>query len=199
MPNVVLSHAFEGSPDLTFYPALRKHLNAAGIATAVPQMPDIPDPGSWARAFEAAITAPAAETLLIGHSLGGMNILRFLGQRPADSQPFAGLVLVSTPLFDVGYEALRAFFEGALNWERIRHAAGDRIVGIYAANDPILAPDPLAHVRSLLDGGASKVVVFSRGGHFAPFDNCTDLPELRVEARSILGLAESSTFRSPST
>ena len=185
MPQVVINHAYPAGPGLTFYPRVAKALTAAGIDTAVPEMPDHrPGPDGWLPALTSAISGAPGETVLAGHSIGGWNIVRLLDRHDA-REPFAGVVMVAAPAYYLHYPDLVDFFTEPVSWDRVRAGARAFTV-ICAPDDRVLAPDPIAHGRALRDALDAKLIVLPGGGHFAPFDDCVDLPELTDEALRML-------------
>ena len=118
--------------------------------------------------------------VLIGHSVGGITVLRYLESLDLE-EPFAQTILVATNVFDVGYEEITAeFLATALNYERIKKNVR-QVVAISAIDDPVLAPDPVKHGLVLLQQLDAKLIVLPRGGHFTPLDDCRDLLE-EIEA-----------------
>ncbi|MFE3449210.1 alpha/beta hydrolase [Nonomuraea sp. NPDC059194] len=115
-------------------------LTARGHEVRVPQLPDpeAPQPEAWLKTLAAEVADPA-DTVLVGHSIGGVNVLRLLEQH--DSAIFAGALLVATPAHEVGYDALAGFFAGGFDWARIRRAAA-QIRVLVAVDDPVLTRPP---------------------------------------------------------
>jgi len=182
----VISHAYPATPDSTFYPAVARSLEAAGIDVATPAMPQSkPGPAGWLPALKSAISASPAETALAGHSIGAWNIFRYLEGRGTDEEPFAGVVVVAAPAHYIHFPDLLDFFAEPIDWSRVQAGARTFTV-ICAPDDRILAPDSLAHGRALRDALGAKLLVLPTGGHFAPFDNCVDLPELTNDILQLL-------------
>lgn len=169
MSRVAVSHSFGADERSIWFPDLRSRLETLGHTVRVPRLPDpaAPRPKAWLAAFaEAAEAGPAEDTVLVGHSIGSVNVLRFLEQHDPEAHGiFAGAVLVAAPTRDLGYEALTEFFATPFDWARIRRAAGAFRV-LTAVDDPVLAPDPLAHVRTLVTELGATATVAPTGGHF---------------------------------
>ncbi|QLY30086.1 alpha/beta fold hydrolase [Nocardia huaxiensis] len=173
MSTVVISHEYASSPDQAWYEHLAATLDAHDVRT--PQMPDpeAPQPEPWLRAVAEQITDPA-DTVLVGHSLGGVNLLRLLQRH--EGEPFAGVVLVAAMAHEVGYDQLAAFFEDGFDWARIRNAAKQFRV-LAAIDDPVLTPDPLDHVRLFTTHLGAKSIVTADGIHFSRHQNRRELRE----------------------
>ncbi|MEU8919397.1 alpha/beta fold hydrolase [Kitasatospora sp. NPDC048545] len=182
MSEIVVAHGYGASDDSVWFPYLTEQLAKAGHRVTVPRLPETGAPRlqPWREAYgEAALAAgPAESTVLVGHSIGGVNVLRFLEQHdPEANGVFAGVLLVSASAHPVGYEALASFFEDEFDWERIRRSArGFRI--LQAMDDPVNQPDPAEHVRLFVRGLGATAVVTPTGGHYgAAPDDHVEVPE----------------------
>lgn len=182
MSTIVVSHGFQAREDSVWFPYFQAELQAAGHRVVIPNLPDpgAPDPSAWRRALAhaAAQAGPAGDTVLVGHSIGGVNVLRLLEEHDTTAAgPFAAAVLVSAASHEVGYEQLAGFFEGPFDWEQIR-AAANRFGVLAAIDDPVNIPDPIEHVGELVRGLAATAVVLPTGGHLgAHHDDHIELPE----------------------
>lgn len=177
MSTIVVSHGLGAGPDSVWFPWFAAELEARGHRVVIPALPepDKPDPLAWRQALSRATDqAPSADTVLVGHSIGGVNVLRML---EAHDGTFAGAVLVSTASHEVGYDMLAGFFSTPFDWDRIRAAAGYFAV-LAAVDDPVNIPDPAEHVADLVRGLAATAVILPRGGHLGAFpDDHIQLPE----------------------
>ncbi len=195
MKQVVISHGFQVTPELTWgdppgllwYPALKETLTKKGYTVNIPLLPDTNHPrvGPWTDGLRRAVDGDPASTILVGHSVGGANVLRYLERREGE-QPFAGAVLVSTNAFDVGYTDLAEFFATAFEYERIRKNVKQMVI-IFAIDDPVLAPDALKHGLTFLKNLDARMIVLPSGGHFTPFDDCRALLETLQGTIEMLG------------
>jgi len=182
MSKIVVSHAYGANEDSVWFPYLAERLATYGHQVTVPNLPDTGAPRlePWRKAFgEAALAAgPTESTVLVGHSIGGVNVLRFLEQHDSETHgQFAGVLLVATPAHEVGYDELAGFFEGGFDWNRIRRSAR-RFRVLQAMDDPVSVPDPTEHVRLLVNGLGAAAVVTPTGGHFgATPDDHVEVPE----------------------
>ncbi|WP_068922358.1 RBBP9/YdeN family alpha/beta hydrolase [Planobispora rosea] len=177
MNTIILAHAVETGPESLWYPYLRAALDGRA-EVRIPALPDpgAPDPEAWLTALTAAgrDTDPG-DTVLVGHSLGGVTLLRLLERHDTDRHgPYAGAVLVATPYKEVGYEALNPFFAPRFDWARIRRAARAFQV-LIAADDPVLTPDPFDHARHYVTELGATATVRAAGGHF-PIWSPDDIP-----------------------
>jgi predicted alpha/beta hydrolase family esterase len=177
MSTIVVSHGLGASPDSVWFPWFATELEARGHRVVIPAFPEPgkPDPLSWLQSLaQTAAEAPAADTVLVGHSIGGVNVLRML---ETSGDAFAGAVLVSTASHEVGYDMLAGFFKTPFDWDRIR-AAARKFRILAAVDDPVNTPDPVEHVAELVRGLAATATVLPDGGHLGAFpDDHIRLPE----------------------
>jgi len=132
---------------------------------------------------------PAADTVLVGHSLGGVNVLRLLEQHDTEALgPYAGAVLVATPARSLGYAEIEEFFDGGFDTARIRRAARQLRV-LIAADDPVLGPDPVAHAREHVEAFGATVTLTPTGGHFGGEGECLRLPQAVELVRGLTAAA----------
>ena len=80
---VVLMHGKDTDPSKKWYPWLAQEMKARGIDFAAPVLPSPGNPhvAAWLAVLE--MTRPDEDTVLIGHSRGGVTILRWLERLPA--------------------------------------------------------------------------------------------------------------------
>ncbi|WP_433678143.1 alpha/beta fold hydrolase [Nocardia sp. CA-119907] len=182
MSAIVVSHGLGARGDSVWFPSFAAELAARGHAVTIPNLPEPEAPrlDSWRKTFAeaAAAAGPAADTVLVGHSIGGVNVLRMLEQHDvAAAGQFAGVLLVSTAAHEVGYDLLAEFFDGPFDWARIRGAAREFRV-LAAADDPVNVPDPVAHVGLLVRGLEATAVLTATGSHLGNYpDDHIELPE----------------------
>jgi uncharacterized protein len=88
----------QGSSQLVAY--LQKALGN-DYALLNPEMPDPenPDYSSWKSQVEKSLAASASEVILIGHSLGGSVLLKYLSEH-APVRPIIGLFVIAAPYWE---------------------------------------------------------------------------------------------------
>jgi uncharacterized protein len=175
MNRIVLSPAYPANPGTAWYPFIATEMGKAGFDVIIPQLPD-PDLSEWQKIIKPLADRSPKQTILIGHSIGGINILRYL-ESTETSEKFPLLVLVAPPGFSLGYEVLESFFKDDFDYNKIKSKV-EKIVVIITLQDSILAPDPMKHGRVYLDNLNAKLIVLREGGHFADFDNVLSLQEV---------------------
>jgi predicted alpha/beta hydrolase family esterase len=177
MRKVIVCHAIEMSPAAIWYPSLQHALQKLGCEVDVLALPtpEAPNVTEWTRTLqEAAEGAAPEDTVLVGHSLGAVTVLRYLQEHmQAKQTPFAGAVLVAAMAHPVGYPLLNPFFEPSLDWELVRTAAAKFRV-LIANDDPVLTPNPINHTKIFVEQLGATVTVMPTGGHFPSWG--PDLP-----------------------
>ncbi|MFE4264230.1 alpha/beta fold hydrolase [Streptomyces sp. NPDC056883] len=182
MSTIVVSHGYTAREDSVWFPSFQAELEALGHQVVIPNLPggEAPVAEVWRKAFADAAeqAGPAGDTVLVGHSIGGVNVLRMLEAHDTEKAgPFAGAVLVSTASHEVGYDQLADFFDGGFDWERIRAAAADFQV-LAAIDDPVNTPDPIEHVAELVRGLGATATVLPSGAHLGAYpEDHIELPD----------------------
>jgi uncharacterized protein len=182
MSTIVVSHAYGNSEQSVWYPFLRDQMQPLGHSVDIPNLPDsqTPRPGPWRTALAGrALATPAAETVLVGHSIGAVNVLRFLERHDPDRDGvFAGVLLVGAMAHEVGYDALVEFFAEPFDWARIRRSARHFHV-LNAADDSVLIPDPFEHSAVFVTEIGATATILPEGKHFGSGpDDRVEVPEV---------------------
>ena len=138
MKNAIIIHGTEGFPEENWFPWLRGELEKCGFKVNIPQFPSPPVvPAKIAEWWEVLKNYSIDEdTILVGHSLGGVFTLRILEK--LDEQ-IDGAFLTGTP---IGMKPIKNYdrdiaFSGSFDfdWEKIRSNA-KRFVVFQSDNDP---------------------------------------------------------------
>lgn len=190
MSTIIVAHSIGATNDDNWYPALAADLRSEGHRVVVPQLPDpdAPQPDAWLKTLtEAAADSPATDTVLVGHSLGGVSILRLLERHDTGARgAFAGLLLVASMARSVGYEQLAGFFQPSFDWPVIKAAAGRARV-LHAGDDPVTGAATGDHVMQFVTGLAATAIITPSGGHFpSTGEDCRSLPDAVDLIRGIL-------------
>ncbi len=177
--NCIIIHGCPSVPsDMTFdkhwIPWIVGILNARGIPTTVPLMPEPwkPNYGEYKKVFEKQEINDT--TILIGHSCGAAFLVRWLGD---SKQKVAKLILVA-PWKIAGEKSLKkAFYEYPID-ETIKSQVG-KIVMFTADNEEAAGKESLKIFHSALGG---KIVNLKSHGHYTMEDMKTEeFPELLNE------------------
>ena len=161
---VVIIHGTGGSPDGNWFPWLSAELTKRKFDVVVPRMPT-PEGQSlaaWLTAFDQLVGPVDANTILIGHSVGAVFLLRLLErvQNPVRSSFFvAGFSgFLGLPKFDT---LNSTFVNGGYNWKAIRSNAGE-VFCYSGSDDPYV---PLAQAIDLAKNLGVEAQIIEGGGH----------------------------------
>ncbi len=168
MKRVFILHCFGGNSRGSWYQSAGEALESKYAVT----IPDLPEPEiAPYETWQAALTElnPDVDTLLIGHSLGGTLILRYLEQ---SNRPVVGFILVGAPMNDLARNDLHqtGFFERDFNWAEIQKNAPTRLV-VASTDDPVV---PFWQAEYINQNVAGELVRFEDKAHF----NQKEFPEL---------------------
>lgn len=122
----------------------------------------------WAMYFSKIIPLLSPQAILVGHSLGGIFLAKYLSEHKPDA-PFAQVILVAAPYSDASAESLGDF--ALTDASRLVHAA-KQIHLFYSTDDPVVNIAEQARYTS--DIPTAHVHTFTDKQHF----NMGELPEL---------------------
>ncbi|MZD09988.1 serine hydrolase family protein [Streptomyces sp. SID5785] len=169
-------HGYGATPEDHWFGWLAAQLEARGIPTSVPALPDseAPDPDRWSTAVASDIGTPDEGTILVAHSLGCLTVLRHLSSLDGPWR-LGALVLVSgfvdvlpsLPELDahIGFVAARLGLAGVA-------AHVDRLTVIRSDADRYVPP---RHTDRLADLLGTRAQVVAGGGHFLASDGFVTL------------------------
>jgi uncharacterized protein len=169
MRKVSIIHGWGGGAEGGFLPWLKRELEKNGYQVEVPLMPSssIPVVGEWVEKINQTVGTPDEDTILVGYSLGGLAILKYIESIP-DNIKIDKLVLVASVIDSIknlseeeGHIA-RPWLEAPLNSDKIRHSS-DKIIAFFSANDPLIPLSGSEFVKNELKG---KVIIENDMGHY---------------------------------
>ena len=135
--NVFIFHGTEGFPEENWFPWMKQKLQALGCNVIVPQFPSPPivpaKISEWFDVLKKYENEITENTILIGHSLGGLFTLRVLEKL---NHPILAAVFVGTPVGVrpiLNWDRDSAFCGFKFNWDRIKNEAKNFIV--YQSDD----------------------------------------------------------------
>ncbi len=175
-------HGFQGMPEGGWRPWLKTELEKSGVAVELLSMPNsnFPKEKEWVKTIKNAVGEPTPDTFLIGHSLGGPAVLRYLESLPLSSK-IGGIVLVSSPkkiaIKNVAGLAkwfiLRNFFNRPFDFSHVKKVS-NAIALIHADNDGLV---PLAQAKEVSELLSCPLIVIHGGGHLNDESGWYKLPE----------------------
>jgi predicted alpha/beta hydrolase family esterase len=173
---VILLHGFGSNPTANWFPWLKNELAKIDTELNVLTLPNSRNPrlSEWLEQLELNLPEVTDEVLLIGHSVGGSTILRYLEKT---TQPVKAVFLVATPVKPIPMAHLHVldnFLVPDFKFEKIRSNAG-HVVAIYAQDDDRVN---ITNGRTIRDTLGADYTELSTGGHLNQRSGILELPIL---------------------
>ena len=183
-PDVVLMHGKNTNPQEKWYPWLAEEMNKRGVKFMAPKLPDADDPNIESWKNELSKTQPNENSILIGHSRGGVAILRWLEEQPKDFK-VKKVILVATNSGDSAKrnktENNKGFFsKEGYDFEKIKQHCDDFTV-LHSKDDEWV---PFSAGQENAKGLNAKFLQFKDKGHFGSKLPEQKIPELLEEVLS---------------
>lgn len=184
MKRVFIIHGWEASPESNWFPWLKEELEKRGIAAFVPAMPNplFPKCEQWVAHLRDLIGRPDQDTILVGHSLGTIAILRYL-ETLQEGEKVGAIFLVSGFSEQLGPLVLSSFFTKPLDYAKVKRST-DRIFAVSSDNDALV---PLKYAKILEEKLGAELSVMPGRGHLNDGDGLFQLP---IVLGKILEIAE---------
>ncbi len=164
---VLIVHGWGSNSKEHWFLQEKERLEKLGYEVSAPDMPNASQPikEEWVLVIEDF--APDENSILIGHSLGGTAILRYLEKT---DRSVAKAILIATPIrqlkMDYDFSPIENFFKPEFNWQKIKQNCKKFII-LNQTNDPWV---PLKHGKNLaryLDG---ELEIVEGSNHFDTID-----------------------------
>lgn len=188
MKQALIIHGYEGTNEGNWFPWLRTELEKLNFQVDNPQFPhaDHPQEKEWTRTIEelwkpenhpSYTTNDEVPTFrtIIGHSLGGTEVLRALELDWA--QPIDLAILVAATNNDGRRPALANFFETPFNWKKIQGNC-KKFILIFSDNDPFIKIETGPYFQNQLDavGAPTELFMLHDAGHLMKRDGYEEFP-----------------------
>ena len=163
MSTAFIFHGTVGHPEENWFPWMKEKLESAGYSVIVPQFPTPAGESldAWFQVFEVYKDRVDENTIVIGHSLGGLFLLHVLARLP---HPIRAACFVGTPLAVnrvQGY-SIDPGFDFDNHWEDVKNKA-EHFVVFQSDNDPYV---PLDNGTELATHLAVELSSVPGAGHF---------------------------------
>ena len=178
MSNVLIFHGTEGYPTENWFPWMKKNLEERGYNVIIPHFPSPPvvpaKISEWFDVLEEHMSKIDEDTIIIGHSLGGVFTLRVLEKldQPIKAAFFTGTPVGERPI--LYYDRDMAFCGFDFDWEKIRNSARKFEV-FHSDTDPFV---DLANGEKLSEKLGVKLNFIPNAGHFNKKAGYLDFPQL---------------------
>ena len=178
--NVFIFHGTEGYPEENWFPWMKGKLEEKGYNVIVPQFPTPPAvPAKISEWFEVLKDYKDyfnENTIIVGHSLGGIFTLKVLGQL---QYPIKAVFLTGTPIGVkpiLNYDRDSSFTGFTFDWENIKSKAKYFEV-FHSDNDPYV---------SLAKNLGVELTFIPNAGHFNKKSGYLSFPQLLEKIENIL-------------
>lgn len=184
MPEVFIFHGTAGSPDGNWFPWLKSELETLGCQVTVPRFPTPQGQSleSWLEILNKYEKQITDRTILIGHSLGGLFLLRVLERL---SHPVAAAFFVAAPIGVkpiLYYEGDEKFSGFSFDWTEIKKKAKHFFV-YHSDNDPYVS---LGNGEELARRLGVKLTFIPSAGHLNAESGYTKFYMLLMDIKKIL-------------
>jgi len=163
MKRIIIMHGWNATPHEAWFSDAADMLRKKGYQVEVPELPGgyYPDFDGWMKTIRDL--APDENTILIGHSLGAVTIMRFL-----ESQNIVvnKTILTAMPIEPMKFTPISPFFEDDFDWEKIKTKA-QKIVLIYEEGDQVV---PLEHGEIAAEKLCAPLMIVTGFNHLNTLD-----------------------------
>ena len=179
--NVFIFHGTEGHPQENWFPWLKGKLEAKGCKVFVPQFPTPPvvpaKISEWFDVLKEYEKHIDGDTILIGHSLGGIFALRVLEQL---KRPIKGVFLVGTPIGVrpiLNYDRDNSFSGFDFDWAKVKTHSGSFIC-FFSKDDPYV---PIENAELFKSSLGAKVIIEDGQKHYDGESGITEVDQVLKE------------------
>jgi uncharacterized protein len=160
---ILILHGWEGDPNLYWIPVAKQKFEGMGYEVHTPQMPGgyFPKKTEWLKIV--GDFKIDENWILIGHSLGGVTILKYLEDT---DKKIAEAILIATPFEPMKFNPISNFFGEGFNWAKIKNNSLKFEV-LNESNDPVV---PVEHGQELAKALGVEPRVVPGGTHFHKID-----------------------------
>ena len=165
---ILIIHGWESNSREHWFLEEKARLKKLGYEVTVPDMPDTfhPKQEEWVKVIEDF--APDENSILIGHSLGGVTILRYLERT---NKKLSKCILIATPVRklkrpDYNFEPIDHFFEPDFDWKKIKKSS-EKFIVLNQTKDPWVDPP---HGRDLAKNLGVELILIEGNDHFDKID-----------------------------
>lgn len=160
---VLIIHGWESNSKEHWFLEERERLEKIGYGVTVPDMPSIfhPKQEEWVQIIKDF--NPDKNSILIGHSLGGVAILRYLEEMV---NRVGKCILIATPIRKLKFKEIEGFFEPDFNWKKIK-GSSEKFVVLNQTEDPWVN---LQHGKDLAKHLGVGLILIEGNDHFDQID-----------------------------
>jgi len=177
---IVLMHGKDADPTQKWYPWLSEVMKKEGNDFIAPVLPNASDPvlSEWMHELDQIDIDQ--DTILVGHSRGGVALLRWLEKQAANFK-VKKVILIATNSGNIGDMAITTetnhgfYTEEGYDLEKIKSHCTNFVV-LHSTDDQWV---PFSHGEKIAKGLNAKFLEFNDYGHFGK--TVPEIPELLLE------------------
>lgn len=160
---ILILHGWDASAADHWFPLAKEMFEKKGFKVFVPEMPGgyFPKENAWVKVIENF--GPDENWILIGHSLGGVAILRYLEKA---EKPVGQAILVAVPYEPMSFKPIENFFEAEFDWAEIRKNCPKFDI-VNESNDSVI---PVEYGQKFADKLKGKLHILPGYSHFHSID-----------------------------
>lgn len=184
MKNALIIHGTAGYPEENWFPWLKKQLEERGYKVIVPQFPtpENQNPEHWFKTLSSYESSFSEETIIVGHSCGGLFLLRVLEKLNVKIKA-AVFVAASVGILPLKHhEVDLPFLEKPLDWEKIRKSASHFFV-FHSEDDPYIC---IENGEKIAQEVGTDLIRLKDAGHFNAKSSYTTFELLLEKLKPIL-------------
>jgi uncharacterized protein len=183
MTNFLIFHGTGGHPEENWFPWLKKELEEQGHNVSIPAFPTPEGQSleSWLEVLKNYESQITPDSILIGHSLGGLFLLRVLERL---NHKVNAAIFVSAP---IGIRPIK-FYDGdekfsgfGFDWQSIRTKA-DHFVVFHSDDDPYVS---IGNGEKLANELGVRLTFIPNAGHFNAAAGYTQFERLLEEINNL--------------
>lgn len=161
--NILILHGWDASAENHWFLKAKEKWQKLGSRVEVPELPGgyYPKKDEWLKIIESF--RPDSSWILIGHSLGGVAILKYL---EIAKKPIAQAILIATPFNEMEFSPIKNFFDNGFNWEKIKKNCPKFDI-VNEDNDSVV---PLEHGEKYSQSLDSRLHTLAGYTHFHEID-----------------------------
>lgn len=174
--NVFIFHGTAGHPKENWFPWLKEKLEEKSCKVFIPQFPtpEGQSLGAWFKVLDGYRQYINKDTIFIGHSLGGIFLLRLLEklEHPVKAALFVGTPIGVRPIKN--YDNDNDFSGFSFNWKNIRSKSNQFVV-FHSDNDPYVS---LGNGEQLTKELGVELTFIPNAGHFNTSAGYTEFDDM---------------------
>lgn len=161
--NILILHGWNAGPKNNWFMKAKDEWKKKGFMVEVPQLPGnyFPKLDDWLKVIDNF--SPDQTWVLIGHSLGGAAILKYL---ETAYEKVAQAIFIATPFEPMSFNPIANFFADGFDWAKIKSNCSKFVV-LNEMDDAVV---PIEHGQKLAKALGVKVTEIPGGSHFHNID-----------------------------